>query len=158
MLAAAIMLMSCEKEPQVTSTRENEVIIQEKYYEIRSAKYLDGYYDFIGEDCIRLHLQFTQNGETVGAGMTIEMSTTLLGEKVSIEPSESFWYFHVGTGRASLSLESTYEHEKFGTRSGWFTIDYGDKPDEIIFEWELLNNNGAVTTSEGYIREIFIRE
>ncbi len=89
--------------------------------------------------------------------MTVEMSKELIGTQIAILPSDTFWFFHVGTGRKRLSLESTYPPEKFENAKGWFTVDYGENEDDIVFEWDITDGSGSRTLTKGYIASAFER-
>lgn len=152
---AAIAFCGCKKDNGPAVPKENYIEISGNEYEIRTAEYFDGFYEIIGEECVCLHIQLLLNGENTGAGMTIEMSKEFIGEKIPVSPSDKFWFFLAGTGRESFSIENTDTPEDFGDRKGWFCIDYGESPDEIVFEWEISNPSGERTATQGYIDTIF---
>ncbi len=158
-IIAAVAICGCAKEDdgEPVVDKENNIEIDGRQYELRSAEYFDGFYEFVGEDCVCLHIQLLLNGENTGAGMTVEISKELLGTRIAIAPSDVFWFFHAGTGRQSFSVENTYPVEDFGNRTGWFFVDYGEDADEIVFEWEISNLSGDNISTRGYIESAFER-
>jgi hypothetical protein len=154
---AAIALFGCKEDDNNDPVKVKQIEIDGREYEIRYAKYFDGFYEFIGEDCLCLHIELLLNGENTGAGMTVEISKTLLGRQIPVSPSDTFWFFHAGTGQKNFSIESTYPAEKFENRKGWFYVDYGKNEDEIIFEWEISDPGGDRTSTQGYIESVFER-
>lgn len=131
---------------------QDSVLLAGKYYLPRALEYYDGFYDFIGKDCVVLHLEFIIDGTNPGAGMTVEISRELLGQTIEIAPSDKFWFFHVGTGRSYVMLQNddTPFKEDY---TGHFLVDLdGDK---VFFEWQLSGTDGIVT--EGLLNEPFQR-
>lgn len=162
-LVAATVLAGCKKDPapEPPPARENQITINGEKYEVRTLAYFDGFYPPpISENCIVLHIQLTKGGKTVGAGMTVEMSATLAGEKIDIAPSSgAFWFFHAGTGAQgkNVQLENTTAPAKFGSYGGWFRISRGEETDELTFEWELTHSGSAAIATTGYISGTFER-
>ncbi len=159
MLAAALLCGCAKDDGNQPVDKENYIEMTGMEYELRSAKYFDGFYEFIGEECVCLHLEFSLNGENTGAGMTVEISKELLGRQITVAPSDTFWFFHAGTGKKgeNFSIESTYTAEKLGNRKGRFRVDYGDETDEIVFEWDITDANGNTTSTKGNIESVFER-
>ncbi len=140
--------------PQPTIPFEEQVKISGRSFEVQALHYFDGWYPFIKQDCVCLHI------ELVGGGMTVEMARELLGEQIPFEPSEDFWFFHFGTNSAGQNWQLQNDWaEKFAGHSGWFSADYAPaenhNANHLVFEWEL--KNGATTSTQGRISAIFER-
>lgn len=77
----------------------------------------------------------------------MEISKDLIGERISFEPSDEFWFFAIGNGQGGFRpLENS--KGDFDTYSGWFTANVNEQTNECLLEFELIRNGETISSGE----------
>ena len=167
LLCISFMLGSCKKDDSASGNEElpdikkNTMVVDGTVYPLNpnGAKYYSGMYAYMGMECTNFYIECSQ-----GAGLTIEVDETLVGQTVSFEPGDTFWFFAVGNGNGTfvpLQHDGTQGENagllyKENDYSGWSRLERDLRTDYCTLLF-VINRNEVEGWATGKIRTTFSR-
>ena|GEM_PF-4168066 len=158
--AAMFLFLACVKDDNPSGTgelpdvKENTIVVNGVTYTLNDngARYYSGMYPFMGLECTNFYIECSR-----GAGITIEVDESLVGETIPFEQGDTFWFFAIGNGNGMFA---PLQHDTVKAEdTGWFRIERNLKTNycTLLFELNYVDKKGVHWEMAGKFRRTFGR-